>query len=721
LEALEDRQLLSNVAILQTNLVSDIPGLAASNPPDSTLLNPWGLAYGPTSPFWVSDNNAGVSTLYTGTGFKIPLTSNPSMGVNIPSPDGNPTGGTPTGIVFNGGSGFVVSETVNGVTKSGPARFIWATEDGTIFGWAPNVDFNNAIIAVDNSGNNFTEPDPLKQTGAVYKGLTIATDASGRTLLYASNFRSGQVDVFGTDFKPPTNLPTDAFTDPNLPKGYAPFDIQELGGKIYVTYALQNAAKHDDVAGQGHGFVDSFNLDGSGETRVVTRGRLDSPWGLAIAPTSFGELAGDLLVGNFGNGRINAYRLGSDGHGHFQDQLEDANDRPIQIDGLWALKVGNDHAAGSSQTVFFTAGINDESDGVFGSLQAVPQAAHHKLSSILSNLPATPLQSIPTVPANGDLNPYGVAFVPKDVARGGKLHAGDILVSNFNNTNNQQGTGSTIVAIGPNGQQSLFFQGPSSGIGLTTALGVLKRGFVLVGNVPTTDGTSATVQQGSLMILDKNGNLVENLSDSALLDGPWDLTIHDQGGQAQVFVSNVLSGTVTRIDLKIPENGNPIVESETQIASGFAHRTDPNALLVGPTGLAYDAKHDILYVAATGDNAIFAIDDAKDTQTDQGTGRLVYQDNAHLHGPLGLVLAPNGNLLATNGDAVNPDPNHLNEIVEFTPSGKFVAELQVDSGGPGGAFGIALMSTPDGIRLAAVDDNTNTLSIWLLGLNSDQD
>jgi uncharacterized protein (TIGR03118 family) len=370
LESLEDRRLLSGVAILQTNLVSDIPGVAPANPTDPNLLNPWGLAYSPTSPFWVSDNNAGVSTLYTGTGAKIPLTMNPSQGVNIPSPDGNPTGGTPTGIVFNGGSGFVVSETVNGVTKSGPARFIFATEDGTIVGWAPNVDFNNGIIAVDNSAI------PTAADGAVYKGLAIATDASGRTLLYASNFRSGHVEVFGTDFKPATGLPTDAFTDPNLPKGYAPFDVQELNGKIYVTYALQNADKHDDVAGQGHGFVDSYNLDGSGETRVATRGRLDSPWGLAIAPKSFGDLAGDLLVGNFGNGRINAYRIGADGHGHFDGQLKDPNGKPIQIDGLWALKVGNDHAAGSSQTVFFTAGLNDEKDGLFGSLTAVPRNHH---------------------------------------------------------------------------------------------------------------------------------------------------------------------------------------------------------------------------------------------------------------------------------------------------------------------------------------------------------
>jgi uncharacterized protein (TIGR03118 family) len=731
LESLEDRRLLSNVAILQTNLVSDIPGLAASNPVDPSLLNPWGLAYSSTSPFWVSDNNAGVSTLYNGAGTKQGLV------VNIPDPPpADPLGadGTPTGIVFNidGGAngGFTVS--ANGKGPSSPA-FIFATEDGTIAAWAPAIDFTHAIIAVNNAGNNFTEPDPTKQTGAVYKGLAIAegavvngvvqsiipTDPNSTFLLYASNFRSGQVDVFGTNFKPVTDLPTGAFTDPNLPKGYAPFDIQELSGKIYVTYALQNAEKHDDVAGQGHGFVDSFNLDGSGLTRVVTRGRLDSPWGLAIAPASFGDLAGDLLVGNFGNGRINAFRIDANGHGHFQDQLKDSAGHPIQIDGLWALKVGNDHAAGSSNTVFFTAGINDESDGLFGSLQAVPQVSRDNLTSIVSNLPTAAFQNISTVPSNGDVNPYGVAFVPADIARGGKLQAGSILVSNFNNSSNQQGTGSTIVQIGPNGQGSVFFQGPATGIGLTTALGVLKRGFVLVGNVPTTDGTSATVQQGSLMILDKNGNLVENLTDSTLLDGPWDLTINDQGNRAQVFVSNVLSGTVTRIDLRIPEHGNPIVESMTQIASGFAHRTDPNALVVGPTGLAYDAKHDILYVASTGDNEIFAIDDARDTQSDEGMGTLVFQDNAHLHGPLGLVLAPNGDLLATNGDAVNTDPNHLNEIVEFTPSGQFVGEFQVDPGNGGGAFGIALISTPHGIRLAAVDDNTNTLKIWQFDLKSD--
>jgi hypothetical protein len=336
-------------------------------------------------------------------------------------------------------------------------------------------------------------------------------------------------------------------------------------------------------------------------------------------------------------------------------------------------------------------------------------------TSIIPNLPSTFL-SASTVPANGDVNPYGVAFVPKGFPTGGPLHAGDILVSNFNNSGNLQGTGTTIVDISPTGQQTLFFQGSSApgALGLTTALGVLKRGFVIVGSVPTLDGSSTSIQApGSLLILNSQGTVVTTLSSAGLLDGPWDLTIHDQGERAQVFVSNVLSGTVTRIDLKIPEHGNPVVEKETQIASGYLIRTDPAALVIGPTGLAYDADHDILYVASTGDNAIFAISHAKNRTTDAGMGRLVYQDNVHLHGPLALALAPNGDLIASQGDAVNPDPNQPSELVEFTPQGQFVAQLSVDASA-GAAFGLALESSPHQIEFAAVDDALNTLDIWTI-------
>jgi hypothetical protein len=311
------------------------------------------------------------------------------------------------------------------------------------------------------------------------------------------------------------------------------------------------------------------------------------------------------------------------------------------------------------------------------------------------------------------VNPYGVAFVPQDYQAGGPLRAGDVLVSNFNASSNLQGTGTTIVRINKAGNPSLFFQGPS-GLGLTTALGVLKAGFVIVGNVPTTDGTFNTIQQGSLIVLDHNGLQVAEWSNAALLNGPWDLTINDQGSTAQVFVSDVLSGTVTRLDLEVTNNGTGVaVLSATQIASGYLHRGDPAALAIGPTGLAYDAAKDILYVASTGDNAIFAIHNAKDRTHDGGMGKLIYQDDTHLHGPLGLALAPNGHLLTTNGDAINTDLNQPSEMVEFTTKGKFVAEFSVDSSGIGGAFGLAVTTTNFGnTRLVAVDDITNSLIDW---------
>jgi hypothetical protein len=332
---------------------------------------------------------------------------------------------------------------------------------------------------------------------------------------------------------------------------------------------------------------------------------------------------------------------------------------------------------------------------------------------IVPNLSPTPQLVASTVPANGDVNPYGVAFVPSNFAKGGPLKPGDIIVSNFNDSSNVQGTGTTIVEIHPSGGLSVFFQGQAP-LGLTTALGILSRGYVLVGNLPT--DANGNPEQGSLLILNRNGNLVETLSDPNLLDGPWDLTVNDQGATAQVFVSNVLSGTVTRINLNVPSDGSaPVVTGETQIASGYLIRPDPAALVVGPTGLAYDASQDLLYVASTGDNEIFSIANAGSTNKDAGRGHLVYKDNTHLHGPLGLLLAPNGDLVSTQGDAVNPDPNQPSEIVEFTPKGKFVAQVPVDSSGQqGGAFGIALASTTSQITFAAVDDIFNTLEVWTI-------
>jgi hypothetical protein len=343
------------------------------------------------------------------------------------------------------------------------------------------------------------------------------------------------------------------------------------------------------------------------------------------------------------------------------------------------------------------------------------QHDHDFRGPIITKLPATPTASFSTVPSNGDVNPYGVAVVPEDFPRGGLLHPGDTLVSNFNNSMNQQGTGSTIVDISPNGSQSVFFPGTTQ-LGLTTALGILQRGFVIVGSLPTTykpDGSVDTIGQGSLLILDRSGHVVDTLSDSKLLDGPWDLTINDQGSHAQVFVSNVLSGTVTRIDLKITHSDQIQVQSMTQIASGYVHRTDPNALVIGPTGLAYDPRKEILYVASTGDNAIFAISDAGDTKHDQGMGHPVFQDSPPLRGPLGLVLAPNGDLLTTNGDAINGDPAQPSELIEFTPNGQFVGQLSLDPA-QGAAFGLAVSITKQGLLVSTVNDDTNHLDLRLI-------
>jgi hypothetical protein len=338
-----------------------------------------------------------------------------------------------------------------------------------------------------------------------------------------------------------------------------------------------------------------------------------------------------------------------------------------------------------------------------------------KVHSILSQLPVTPLM-VSTVPPSGDENPYGVAFVPDGFPAGGTIAAGDIVVSNFNNSGNVQGTGSTIVAVHPDGSQTLFFQGPL-GLGLSTALGVLRGGFVIVGNVPSTNGSGTCVQHGNnesgagrgmLLVLDLNGNVVNTFEQAHLLDGPWDLTVSDGGDHASLFVSSALNGTVTRVDLSVGATVD--ITAQTQIGSSYLHRCDPAAFVVGPTGVALDEATDTLYVASTGDNAIFAIAHALVRTSDAGTGSL-FIFNPHLHGPLGLVIAPNGDFLTTQGDAVNPDPRQPSELVEFDPIGNFLAEMGIDPAS-GAAFGLAIEAAGSGFIFAAVDDATNVLDVW---------
>jgi uncharacterized protein (TIGR03118 family) len=334
----------------QTNLVSDLPNIAKFQDPN--LLNPWGLSHSPTSPWWVSDNGAGVSTLYNGDGTAR------SLVVTIPPPAGSPPGTTsaPTGNVFNGTGDFDVKEG----DKLGSSLFIFATEDGTISGWNPGVDPTHAVLAVDRSSIG---------AGAVYKGLAIGSNDSG-TFIYATNFRFGTVEMFDSNF----NLVL-SFTDPKLANTcplpnqcYAPFGIQDIGGNLYVTYALQDAAHHDDVSGPAHGFVDIFDTNGNLIQRLVSHGRLNSPWGLALAPADFGRFSNDLLVGNFGDGRINAI---DPKNGAFLGQLSEQPGNPITIDDLWGLAFGNGANAGGTNELFFTAGINDEADGLFGKITSV--------------------------------------------------------------------------------------------------------------------------------------------------------------------------------------------------------------------------------------------------------------------------------------------------------------------------------------------------------------
>ena len=324
-----------------------------------------------------------------------------------------------------------------------------------------------------------------------------------------------------------------------------------------------------------------------------------------------------------------------------------------------------------------------------------------------------PAPIVSTVPTNGDVNPYGVFFAPANLTAGGVLQPGNILVSNFNNAENLQGTGTTIIRVDAHSNVSTFYQA-TAGHGLTAALGVLRRGIVLAGSLPTTDGTSSTIQPGSLLIIDKNGQLVGELTNAQFINGPWGMAVSDHGGTAQVFYSNVLAGNVVRLDVAFKADGTFTIQNAVIIASGYAHRTDPAALVLGPSGLLFDAARDLLYVANSADNTIYAVRNAGQLQSSNGVGTVVYTDAVHLHGPLDLVMAPNGDLIVANSDGFNPDPNQPSELVEFTTDGKFVTQFSVDANN-GGAFGIGLATEgtrAQVLRFAAVDDNANKLTIW---------
>jgi uncharacterized protein (TIGR03118 family) len=329
-------------AVQRTDIVSDQAGAMVQ---DAQLVNAWGLAFSSSGIAWVAANGSGIADIFDANGNHV-LSS-----VTIPPPAGGMSPSAPTGAAFNGTAGALMGD-----------RFVFVTEDGTIAGWQAGMD---AVLRVDNS-----------TAGAVYKGVTIGIDSSGNPRLYASNFAAGKVEIYDANYQPVAGGPQ-AFVDDQIRAGFAPFNVQEIGGLVYVTYAKQDPQEHDDVAGVGNGSVDVFDPDGTLVSRLITGGGLNSPWGLVLAPPGFGNIGGDLLVGNFGDGMINAYQLDSSTGAPSAEHmgvLGDGQGNPIVIDGLWALQPGVAGMGFSSMNLYFTAGPNDENDGVFGQL-AVPQAS----------------------------------------------------------------------------------------------------------------------------------------------------------------------------------------------------------------------------------------------------------------------------------------------------------------------------------------------------------
>jgi uncharacterized protein (TIGR03118 family) len=383
LELLEGREVPSAYTV--TNLVSDQPGVARIT--DPTLVNAWGIAIGPRS-FWVSANGTDLSEVYTGDVNGSPLLA--PFKVTIP-------GGAPTGQVANLTRDFVVTD---GNGHSGPAAFIFASESGAVTGWNPVVPPVSRVA----------QPAFQAADGAIYKGIALANNGAGN-FLYLADFHNGKIDVLDGQYHL-THLTGD-FTDPHMKPGFAPFNVAAIGDKLYVAYAKQDAAAEDDLHGQGLGFVSVFDLNGNFLDRLVNRGRLNAPWGMVQAPATFGQFSGDLLVGNFGDGKIDAYDAVT---GEFQGVLSSRPGKPIVIDGLWGLAFGNGTTAGDANALYFAAGPDDETHGLFGAIRLAADAS------------ATPRAATLAVAGDGlDLQVGGAAEPTRSAPTQATTPAGDSL------------------------------------------------------------------------------------------------------------------------------------------------------------------------------------------------------------------------------------------------------------------------------------------------------
>jgi uncharacterized protein (TIGR03118 family) len=678
-ELLETRQVLSNV-FLQTNLVSDISGVALNT--DPKLINPWGIAAAPGGPMYVANNGNGTVTTYNGAGVSQ------NISFNIPGPGGTDSIGAPDGEVFNGSQAFDI--TLNGATA--PAEFLYATEDGTIAGYNPAVSSTQAVLAVNNNAS-----------GAVYKGLAIGTDPDGRTLLYVANFNSGQIDVFDSKFQPTTVGGN--FTDPNLPTGYAPFNIANIDGQLYVSYAVQDAAKHDDVAGAGLGIIDVFSTNGTFEKRLVSNvtpqgnpGPLDAPWAMVLAPKGFGNFGGDLLVGNFGSGQITAV---NPFNGNVMGTLTNAKGNAITIGGLWGLQFGNGSNGANTNTLYFTAGINHENDGLFGQIQniepvTIPTTANPKATDVLQTNLVSNVAGIALTTDANLVNPWGEAAAPggpfwvSDNGSGlSTLYNGEDTVPGGNTiglvVNIPGGKPTGIVA---NSDSLGFFAGDS------TAGTPVSADFIFASETGTISAWNPAVNVPNAL-----HNAVSVVSNPAA--SYTGLAQATDGTQTLLYAANHNAGGT--IDVY-----NASFQAVNLGPNAFV---DPNGTTVNDNGTAVtltpygiQAINGMLYVTYSAPRGTFAGNGIVDEYTTNGTFVMRIGTGGALNEPWGMAIAPKtfgafgGDLLVGNvGDG---------HISIFNPNtGTFLGQLTDGLGNDIAIPGLWNLSFGNG----ADSTSTNTL------------